>query len=595
MSAGTETLSRQEMKRIVPADVPSETTVGLFLRQADRFAARTLLRFYDRTTQSWAAVSWNEFRDQVFLIAQGLIEAGLKPHDRVLLLSENRVEWLLCDIAIQAAGGVTVPVYANLISTSVKAIADDSGASLAVVSDAAQAAKFSPGQAGPRVLSMETDVNRWLTERGGWPDVRDRLVSLSADGVATIAYTSGTTGKPKGAVLTHRSIVAVVRACLKAYDIRPEDVTLSILPYAHILERVAGFYFTAVLAGAQLNLGRGFDHIVDDIKEVRPTCMEGVPRLFEKVEQRMWDQVRARSRFERALFAWALSTGRERTRSPRPGPFLRLRYAAADRLVLQRIRSNLGGRLRFLVSGSAPLLPEVEEFFWAIGLPIYQGWGLTEVGCVATVNTVAEHRFGSVGKRLPGFDLRLAPDGEIEVRGPGVMTAYHRNPEATAEVMNDGWFRTGDIGRIDTDGFLWITDRKKDLIKTSGGKYVAPQPIELQLQLDPHIDTAVVVGDGRKYVTALIVPNWALVKKELGLEAPAESLVNEPSVTSVIQRRVDAVNKTLDRWETVKYFQLLPRPLSIDNDEITATLKVKKRVVQDHYRDLIDLMYAKAS
>ncbi|HET7420192.1 MAG TPA: long-chain fatty acid--CoA ligase [Candidatus Dormibacteraeota bacterium] len=578
---------------VAAADVSPETTVGLLLKQAERFRPRTLLRFYDEPAQAWRAVSWDEFRDRVLLVAQGLIDTGLKPGDRVLLLSENRFEWLLCDVGIQAGGGVTVPVYANLIASSVQAIAEDSGASLAIVADAGQAAKLSGMRHPPRVLSIETDVKRWLGEPGaGWPDVRDRLVTLSPEDVATIAYTSGTTGKPKGVVLTHRIVVAEVQACLKAYDIRPDDITLSILPYAHILERVAGFYFAGVLAGAQLNLGRGLDHLVEDIKAVRPTCMEAVPRLFEKVEQQVQDRVRKQSRPAQVLFRWAVATGRKKARSSRPGPWLRLRYAIADRLALRRLRDNLGGRLRFFVCGSAPLLAEVEEFFWAIGLPIYQGWGQTEVTGIATVNTIAEHRFGTVGRCLPGFEIRLAPDGEIEVRGPGVMKEYHHNPEATAQVLSDGWIRTGDVGSIDQDGFLTITDRKKDLIKTSGGKYVAPQPIEAQLQLDPHIQTAVVVGEGRKYVTALIVPNWPLLMKELGLDRLPEKLVDDPSVRAVVQRRVDVVNKMLDRFETVKYFQLLPRALTIETDEMTPTLKVKRRVVQDHYRDLIDLMYA---
>lgn len=595
MSAATEVLKRQDVSRATPAEVSPETTVGLFLRQVDRFGPRTFLRFYDGTAMKWTALSWHEFRDQAFQIAQGLIGAGLKPRDRVLLLSENRVEWLLCDIAIQAAGGVSVPAYANLIASSVQAIAEDSGASLAIVADSAQAAKLGPSLDAARLFSMEKEVRRWLTAGGGWPDLNDRLVSLSPDDIATIAYTSGTTGRPKGAVLTHRSVVAVVQSCLRAYDIRPEDVTLSILPYAHVLERIAGFYFGAVLAGAQLNLGRGLDHIVEDIKDVRPTCMEAVPRLFEKVERRVQDQLLTRSWFERTLFRWAIATGRQRARANRPGLLLRLRYAIADGLILTRLRANLGGRLRFFVCGSAALVPEVEEFFWAIGLPIYQGWGLTEIGGIATVNRIGEHRFGSVGTHLPGVDIRLAPDGEIEVRGPGVMKEYYRNPEATAEVLDGGWIRSGDIGRIDSDGFLWITDRKKDLIKTSGGKYVAPQPIEIQLQQDPHIETAVVVGEGRKYVTALIVPNWSLVTRELGLDRPAESLVEDPSVIAVIQKRVDAVNQTLDRFETVKHFKLLGQALSIERDEITATMKVKRRVVHDHYRDLIDRMYEEAS
>jgi long-chain acyl-CoA synthetase len=506
------------------------------------------------------------------------------------------VEWLFCDLGVQAAGAITVPVYSSLPSATVQIMAEDSGASLAIVSDASQAAKVAAMPQPPRVASMESDVPRWLSgaAASAWTEVAARLSNLRPEDVATIAYTSGTSGRPKGAVITHGTIVAELESCAKAYDIRPDDVILSILPYAHIFERIAAFLFGAVLAGAELDLGRGPEHLLDDILAVRPTCMEAVPRLFEKVVQSMQTEIQKRSPLARAVFNWAVRTGREHERATRPGPLLRLRRALADRLVLRALRRKItGGRLRVFLSGSAPLLPEVEEFFWAIGVPIYQGWGMTELTCAATCNTNSEHRFGTVGKPLPGVSVRLAADGEIEVRSPGAMREYHRNPVATAEVITGEWIRTGDIGRIDQDGFLTITDRKKDLIKTSGGKYVAPQPIEVRLQQDPHVQTAIVVGDGRPFVTALIVPDWELVTKELSLEGPAERLVGEPRVIAMFQKPLDEVNAGLARFETVKHFRLLPRPLTIAADEMTPTLKVKRRVVQEHYRKLIEEMYSR--
>jgi long-chain acyl-CoA synthetase len=575
-------------------EVSAQTTLGVFLRQVERFGERTFVRFYDEESMSWTALTWNGFRGRVLDVARGLAAAGVRPQDRVLLLSENRVEWLYCDLGIQAAGAITVPVYANLVVASVRAIAEDSEPALAIVSDASQAAKFSTMAHPPPVVSMESDIPSWLAgvDAPLGVEVEMRLRGLRPQDVATIAYTSGTSGRPKGAVITHGIIVGELESCRKAYDIRPDDVILSILPYAHIFERIAAFYFGSIMSGAELSLGRGVDHLLDDLHTIQPTCMDAVPRIFEKVTQRVEAEMRSRSPLTRAVFAWSMRTGRQHVRAARPGWWLRLRYGLADRLALHAVRRRItGGRLRFFMSGSAPLLPDVEEFFWAIGVPIYQGYGMTEVTCVATCNTIAEHRLGTVGKPLPGVQIRLAPDGEIELRSPGVMREYHRNPTATAQAMSDGWFLTGDVGRVDGDGFLTITDRKKDLIKTSGGKYVAPQPIEVRLQQDPHIQFAIVVGDGRRYVTALIVPDWALVSKELGLNEPPELLVGDPRVAGLIQERVDEVNGGLDRFETVKYFRLLARPLTVESDELTPSLKVRRRAVQEHYRDLIDAMY----
>lgn len=587
IAALTETRARA-------SDVSERTTLGLFLRQAERFGERTLVRFSDERSQRWTAQSWNQFREEVLLVAQGLVTAGVKPADRVLLVSENRVEWLCCDLGIQAAGAVTVPVYSNLLPASAQAIAEDSGATLAIVSNATQAAKLSTMPHGPRVVTMDGELQAWLRGIGASlsTEVATRLRDLSPDDVATIAYTSGTSGKPKGAVITHGIITGELESCRKAYDIRPDDVILSILPYAHIFERIAAFYFGTILSGAELTLGRGVERLLDDLQEIRPTCMDAVPRIFEKITQRVESQAQASSWFDRTAYRWSMRTARRRVWVSKPSWWMELRHAIADRLVLRRLRARTGGRLRFFMSGSAPLMPDVEEFFWAIGIPIYQGYGMTEVTCVATCNTIAEHRLGTVGKPLPGVALRLAPDGEIEVRGPGVMKEYFGNPAATAESMDGDWLRTGDVGHIDKEGFLSVTDRKKDLLKTSGGKYVAPQPIEVRLQQDRHVQYAVVVGDGRRYVTALIVPDWPLVSRELGLSAPPQALVRDPRVTSMIQRVVDGVNAGLDRFETIKYFRLLAQPFSVESDEITPSLKVKRRVIRERYRALIDEMYA---
>ncbi len=594
MAAAPRRASEAEL--LLAEEVSARTTVGLFLRQAALFETRTFVRFYDGATARWVVMSWGEFRRNVLRVAEGLVSIGVEPQDRVLLLSENRVEWLFCDLGIQAAGAITVPVYPNLLAAAVLALAEDSGASHAIVSDASQAAKLAPAARAIEIVEMEGDVARWAEGAAGAAssEVVRRLTNLGPEQVATIAYTSGTSGRPKGAVITHGSMVAEVESCRQAYDLGPDDVILSVLPFAHIFERIAAFMFGAVLAGAELDLGRGPEHLLADIQGVRPTCMDAVPRLFEKVSQQVQAQAQKRSFLLRKLFLWAVRTGRERLRDSHSGLVLRLRSRLADRFVLRGLRRKItGGRLRFFLSGSAPLLPDVEEFFWAIGIPIYQGWGMTELTCAATCNTISEHRFGTVGKALPGVSIRLAGDGEIEVRSPGAMREYYGDPAATAEVISDGWIKTGDVGRIDEDGFLTITDRKKDLIKTSGGKYIAPQPIEVMLQQDPLIQSAVVMGDGRPFATALIVPDWEAVRRELVLEDPPERLVREPRVMNVIQKRVDEVNAGLSRFETVKYFRLLACPLSLAEDEVTPTMKVKRRVVQDHNRDLVDEMYGR--
>jgi long-chain acyl-CoA synthetase len=574
--------------------VDPRTTLGLFLRQADRFGDRTFVRYFDRRADRWAAISWTEFKANVIRVAEGLVDAGVGWQDRVLLLSENRVEWLYCDLGIQAAGAITVPVYANSVAATVQVLAEDSEATTAIVSDGAQAAKLAPMPRPPRLMSIEVDVPRWLGGAGASAaaEVAARLARLGPEDVATIAYTSGTTGRPKGAVIAHGSIVDMVESYLQAYDLGPDDVILSILPYAHILERIAAFFFACVRAGAEFDIGRGPEHFLEDIPVVRPTCMDAVPQLFERVVRSVNAGVQHRSRSGRALFNWAMRTGRERLETDRPGLWLRARHALADRFVLSGVRRRItGGRLRFFLSGGAPLMRATEEFFWALGVPIYQGWGMTELTCAASCNTISEHRLGTVGKALAGVSIRLAADGEIEVRSPGAMREYHRNPAATAETIVDGWVRTGDIGRLDEDGFLTITDRKKDLIKTSVGKYVAPQPIESRLQQGHLVQTAIVVGDSRPYVTALIAPDWETAAGELGLHGSPEQSVGDLRLRSVIQQQIDQVNAGLDPFETVKYFRLLPRPLSLESGELTPTLKTKRRVVQDHYRNLIDEMY----
>lgn len=567
------------------------TTPGLFLDHAERFRGRPFLHRYEEAAGGWVPTTWDEFKARVLATAAELIEAGVSAGDRVALMGENSIEWLTSDLAIQAAGAVTVPVYPSLPPASAAQIAENAGAVLAVAGGADLAAKFAGCDV--RVLRMDVDLADVLGGRRtpGLGDVGDRLHALRPDDVATIAYTSGTSGQPKGVVITHDAIVETVKASAAIYDIRSTDIILSFLPYSHILERVSGFYFGGVYAGAQLKLSRGLDHLAEDLRLVQPTCMEGVPRLFEKLVQAVQSGLAKRSWPERVLLSWALRTGGD-PELKRSLP-ARLIHRLADRTLLSALRRQAGaGRLRFFVSGGAPLLPEVERFLWAMGIPVFQGWGMTELTGVVTCNTVTDHRFGTVGKAVPGVQLKITADGEILVRSPGVMREYYRNPEATAETLDAGWLKTGDIGRLDDDGYLTITDRKKDLMKTSGGKYVAPQPVETALQHDPCIGAAVLVGDGMPYVTALLLPEWNRVRSDLRVSGSPEELAKSPRVLARLQAAVDAVNRERARFETIKYFRVLPRELEIDRGELTPSLKVRRRVVQEHFQPLIDSMYA---
>jgi long-chain acyl-CoA synthetase len=555
----------------------AETVVGVFLEQADRRGSAPFLHRWNGS--AWEALSWNECRTRVLRIGAALVAEGVKQGEAVLLLSENRVEWILADLGIQAAGGVTVPVYATSTPETIAKIAANCQARLAIVGDPKLAANLPRGL---KVVEMDGELARWMAADPPEPartELQRRLAAMKPSDVASIIYTSGTTGDPKGVVLPHANFVQMARASLSDFSVGPEDSMLSFLPFSHVFERQSGVV-VAITAGAEIWVSRGLDHLADDIAEVNPTLMLGVPRMFEKIVDRIRDTVRKQPFWKRILFDLALSG--------RLGPL-------AD-AIRKPVRLRVGGRrLRMFISGGSPLAKEVEEFFWALGIPIYNGWGMTETTSGATANTPKAHRYGTVGKALPGVDLKLAPDGELLVRGPGILREYSQNPEATTESLEDGWLRTGDIAEIDSEGFVRITDRKKDLLKTSGGKFVAPQPIEAALQATRYIETAVLVGDDRPYVTALLVPKWEHLRADLGLDGDPESLVRDPRVIAAIQKSVDEVNSRLAHWETVKYFRLLPRDFEEAHGERTPSLKIKRGVIRRNYANLIDEMYAEGA
>jgi long-chain acyl-CoA synthetase len=565
-----------------PEKLAERTTVGLFFRQAARFGDRTLVRFHDGA--AWRGASWNRAAELSLRVAARLVREGVRAGDRVAVMAENRVEWLYCDLAIQAVGAVTVPVYPSTPARTAQLIAEDAGAGLAFIDE-----PLRDRLRVERLVGLDADLPAWMAEPADaelLAEVGARAAAVAPDDLATIVYTSGTTGLPKGVMLPHRCIVDMARSCLEVFDIGPDDEALSFLPYSHVFERINGV-FVGLAAGGSAWIARGVPKLVDDLQECRPTVMVSVPRVYEKMHQQVMAIAREQPAHRRAIFRWAVEQGRRRLRG-QPAPL----HPLADRLVLAPIRRRLtGGRLRFFVSGGAPLSAEVESFFWAIGVKILNGWGMTETSSGAASNTIQRHQFETVGPPLPGVEIRIADDGEILVRSPGNMTGYYNNPEATAETLVDGWVRTGDIGEVDGDGFLRITDRKKELLKTAGGKFVAPSPIETRLMQDPAIERAVVIGDERPYVTALVVPDWKTLEVDHGIAGRPEDLCQDERARDVVQRAVDGLNRDLGSWETIKYFVLLPRDFTEETGELTPTLKVKRRVVQERYREQIETMY----
>ena len=553
----------------------------MFFRQAARYGSKPLIHY--RQGDQWQVETWADLRSHVLSVASALIAAGVKPRDSVLLISENRVEWVYCDFAIQTIGAITVPVYPNSPQEMAQTIAADSGATYAIASGAPMAAKLQVAGALRHIATMDQEVADWVSQPAlNLAEITARLSHVTPDDICTIVYTSGTTGTPKGVELAHRNLVDTARAAVQVHPITDQDSSLSWLPLAHVFGRINEM-FDGMVYGGETWISAGPDHLVEELQHVKPTVMCSAPRVYEKMYAAVIARVQEASPARRAIFRWAVSTGTRFSQTENPGPVLKAQRGLADRLVLAGLRKQLtGGRMRFFISGGAALAQNIEEFFWAVGVPILNGWGLTETSSGVCSNTLHEHRFLTVGKPLPGIELRIADDGEILVKGIGNMLGYHNNPEATAEVVKDGWFYTGDIGEIDADGFLKITDRKKSLFKTSGGKYIAPVQLEHELMSDPIIERAVAIGDGRPYVTALIVPNWASARGQ-GLD--------EARLTARIQQTVDRVNAGVGHWETIKYFTLLPKDFTEKDGELSLKLDVKRKVIQDHYRDQIESMY----
>jgi long-chain acyl-CoA synthetase len=567
-------------------------------------------------------LSSQEMFERIRDISLGLRTLGVAPGDRIAIVSESRLEWLLCDFAILAAGAVTVPIYPTLSAAQARYILQDSGARVAIVSTRLQLQKTQevrhllPGlealiamdaAAAPMppvaasVLPLDEIARRgharMTGEWGAGREFRDVARAIPADSLATIIYTSGTTGEPKGVMLTHANLVSNMRASAEALEISQEDVALSFLPLSHAFERMVSFVY--LFSGVTIVFAESFDTIARDLLQVRPTVLTGVPRVYEKLQARIVEVGQGAGGVKAAVFRWAVNAGLARARAVlrgrTAGSIASLKTAIAERLVYARIREKLGGRLRFVASGSAPLADGVMEFFGAVGIPIIEGYGLTETAPILTFNPLHALRVGTVGRPIPGVELRIAEDGEILARGPNVMRGYYNKPEATADVLREGWFHTGDIGQIDAEGYLRITDRKKDLLVTSGGKKIAPQPIEVVLKRSPLVSEAVVLGDRRKYAAALIVPELTALErrlKDLGRPPGSrEELSTRPDVVALYQEIVDALNLELSQFERIKRIALLPADFTVESGELTPTLKVKRKVVEQRWHDQIEALY----
>ena len=562
---------------------------------------------------AYGPISASEFGDGVKHLALGLRALGFEAGQKLCILSENRPEWTMTDFATLSAGGLTVPIYTTLVPEQIRYIVDDSDAAIVAVSSAEQWKKIESvkallpkvrhyitfaAEAPAGVLTLADVQAKGRAAAQAEPGLYDELVARVKPGdEATLIYTSGTTGVPKGVVLTHDNLLSNIKTASDIIEFSSKDTVLSFLPLSHILERMV--MFTYIYKGCTVGFAESVEAVAQNLLEIRPHIMVSVPRVFEKIYTKVMDQVLSSPALRRRIFFWALKVGKEfggLKLAGKPAPRgLRIRRAIAARLVFSKIIARTGGRVRFFVSGGAPLSKDIAEFFYAIGLVILEGYGLTETSPLLAVNTFEALRLGTVGKPAPGIDIRIAPDGEILARGPNVMKGYYKKEAETREIMQGGWFHTGDIGRFDADGFLVITDRKKDLLVTSGGKNVAPQPIENLLKTSPYIGNAVVIGDRRRFVAALVVPHYDKLQEYAKAQGIAfgtvEELCRDRRIVDFLKSEVDRATPLLASYERIKKIAVLPRDFEIEKGEITPSLKVRRDNVTAEYEEAIEALY----
>jgi len=595
----------------------SFSSVPVMLRRwAERSPERVALRY--KVGDAWQDLSYGQFYQRVLMAARGLAKLGVEPGEKVAILSENRAGWVIADLGVLALGGVTVPVYATNTADQVAYVLQHSEARIVFVSNRLQYEKLL--QVRDQLPKLETVISfeRFIGDKNlpvfhlyqlseishpitepEQQEIEARIAAVEPTDLLTLIYTSGTTGVPKGVMLTHENFLIDAWLGLERLGgLDARETFLSFLPLSHVLERTAGYY-AALMSGSCIAFAESVDKVVENIVEVRPSAMVSVPRLFEKIYSRIYENVHLMPPPKRKLFHWAVEVGRayvyRRYVEQKPVGLLGVKYRLADKLIFAKIRQKFGGKLKFFISGGAPLDKTINEFLWIIGIPTFEGYGLTETSPAVTLSGLQQTRFGSVGRTLEQTEVKLAADGELLVRGPQVMQGYYRNEQATADTFEDGWFKTGDIARIDEEGYVYIVDRKKEIIVTAGGKNIAPQPLENELKLDKYISQAFVYGDRKPYLIALITPNMERLI-ELGHEEnldyfDVEELAANEKVRALFAERIEQLNAELPPYETIKKFVLLPRDFSVEGGELTPTLKLKRKVIYEKYRERIESLY----
>lgn len=596
----------------------AQNLAAYFMNRAARFGERPAL--WRKVGGSYRPILWKEFARDVEETAAGFYDLGIRKGDRVAVLSENRPEWALCDLAAMSLGAVTVPIYPTSSPSDIRHILNDSQSKALAVSTQDRLTGVLPllqeipslehlfimdsiSQDQVRIHSLETMARQGQRILLDQPElIRESIEHVDSEDLATLIYTSGTTGAAKGVMLTHGNFIANYLGCRARIQIDPEDIAMSFLPLSHVFERLAGYYFM-LFSGASIAYAESMNTVVEDMALIHPTVAPAVPRFYEKVHLKIREALLTQSEKKKKLFEWAVQLGFKVRRQRLCHESVNLKdallFLIAERLVHRKIQNVFGGRIRFFISGGAPLSKELAEFFFACGVLILEGYGLTETSPVIGVNDPATCRFGTIGRPLVNVEVKIAEDGEILVRGPSVMKGYFRNEEATQAAFQDEWFCTGDIGVLDPDGYLHITDRKKDIIKTSGGKMIAPQNIERMILMDPLYSQIVLLGDKKQYLIALIVPNrerMSALAIHWGLGAFAwEDLLRHPRVMAEMTSDLKKKTAHLASYEQIKYFALLPKEFSMESGEITPTLKIKRRFVQEKYRSIIESLYAQHS
>jgi long-chain acyl-CoA synthetase len=590
------------------------TTLGqCILEMPSRDSHRVAVKY--KTKDKWIEKSWAEYYHDIETVGLALLSLGVQPGDRIAIMANTRYEWAVTDLAIFGIKAVTVPIYQNNTAEDVEYVLNDSASRFIFCESRGSYKIFESVQAKSLAVektivfednSPSAEVLSWkkLRELGesyrkahGNNQFKELCSSLKPEDFATLLYTSGTTGRPKGVVMTHLQAYSEVSESFPLCGVNADDVSLSFLPYAHILGRIEHWGHT--YTGFTLAIAESLEKIKSNLTEIRPTILVSVPRIFEKIYAGIWAQVQTQ-KIKLKLFEWAISVGKEVGEYKLSGQVLPLdlllKYELAKKLVLSKITEAFGGRLKFAISGGAPISKDIALFFHSAGILVLEGYGLTETTAAITVNTPFNYRFGSVGRPIGEVQLKIAEDGEILVKSDKVMKEYYKNPEATKEAFTDGWFHTGDIGEIMSGGDLKITDRKKDLIKTAGGKYVAPQRLDGLLKLSPNIAQTHIHGDQKKYIIALITLDKLSVEKlakENGVTAETwEKLIESNFVQNLVRKAVADANSQLASYESIKKYLVLPNEFTVESGELTPSMKVKRKVVDERYKKQIDSLYS---